>query len=205
MNVEHVWSTSDAESLILKMARVSSTNQDSSDTRLLKYLLNHKHYSPFEMAYMCVKIETSRAVAPQLLRHRSFTFQEFSQRYAEVEEFEVYPARRQDKQNKQNSIDDLSEEVKSWFVQQQDLQGQHSMWLYKKALELGVAKECARALLPLTAKTKLYMCGSLRSWIHYFDLRCDVATQLEHREIANKIKEVFVDQFPVIGEITNGN
>lgn len=199
-DVKLIWVTPDAEKHILYMARVSSNNQESSDTRLLKYLVNHKHWSPFEMVNMCVEINTSRAISAQILRHRSFSFQEFSQRYAETQEIVKYPARRQDHKNRQNSINDVSLITQQWFSEAQDYINNKSMAVYRLALEKGIAKECARFLLPMSSKTKLYMNGNIRSWIHYLSLRCDPATQLEHREIAYAIRDIFIKQFPIISE-----
>lgn len=192
-----------AEDLIVYCARVSSPqNQHAVETapRLLRYLVQHKHWSPFEMASMCVEIETSRAISPQILRHRSFTFQEFSQRYAQASEFETYEARRQDDKNRQNSLDDLPIEVRDWFRDAQADTHQTQLLKYERALELGIAKECARVLLPLGTRTRLYMSGTARSWIHYFEARTDPATQLEHREIANAAKAIFEKQFPFTSE-----
>lgn len=192
-----------AEAVISYVARVSNpANQANTETspKLLKYLIKHKHWSPFEMAHMTVEITTSRAIAAQILRHRSFSFQEFSQRYAEVTEFITYPARRQDVKNRQNSIDDLNDLNKEWFINRQHDTQAYCYQLYQEALDRGIAKEQARFLLPLSTQTTLYMCGSARSWIHYIDLRTDPATQLEHREIAEKCKSIFCKQFPSIAE-----
>jgi thymidylate synthase (FAD) len=154
------------------------------------------------MADMIVEIETSRAIAAQILRHRSFNFQEFSQRYAEVPEdaVEVYKARRQDNKNRQNSIDDMPDSTRKWFEKAQRKLWDKSRKYYNTALEAGIAKEQARFLLPLSTKTKLYMKGNIRSWIHYLDLRCGNGTQLEHKEIADAIKAVFCKQFPIIAK-----
>jgi len=148
------------------------------------------------MADMCVEIKTTRAIAQQILRHRSFNFQEFSQRYAKATEFVTYGARRQDLKNRQNSIDDLPAEVKQWFLDSQKKVQTEGLSLYEQALEKGIAKECARFLLPLNTKTTLYMKGSVRSWIHYIKVRADASTQKEHRDIAQKVKKIFVEQFP---------
>lgn len=194
-----------SEDLMSYCARVSSPqNQLNLDTapKLLKYCLDHGHYSVFEMSDMTVEIETSRAIAAQILRHRSFNFQEFSQRYAEVPDdaFEIYPARRQDTKNRQNSVDDMSQEDRDWFKKAQDQVIEASKYYYKEAIKRGIAKEQARFLLPLNTRTKLYMKGNIRSWIHYLDLRCANGTQLEHKEIADAIKAIFVQQFPVIAQ-----
>jgi len=145
-----------------------------------------------------VEIRTSRAIAPQILRHRSFSFQEFSQRYAEADTFVPSQARRQDLKNRQNSLDDLPEEAKEFFRSAQKEIWELSHSRYREALGRGIAKECARALLPLSTATTLYMNGTIRSWIHYIQLRSDVATQLEHREIANACKRIFIGQLPGI-------
>jgi thymidylate synthase (FAD) len=166
----------------------------------LAYCIRNHHWSIFEMANMVVEITTSRAIAQQILRHRSFSFQEFSQRYAAASDFYVYEARRQDTKNRQNSIDDLSQEDRLWFSTVQVDHGEAGFKLYQEALERGIAKECARFLLPLSTETKLYMNGTLRSWIHYLQLRTTPGTQLEHLEIAEEIKLVFAEQFPAIAE-----
>jgi thymidylate synthase (FAD) len=187
--------TPDAEKIMLYCARVSNPkNQNSENTKLIDYCIKHAHWSVFEMAHMTVEIETSRAIAAQILRHKSFSFQEFSLRYAEATEFEIYPARRQDDKNRQNSVDDLSVEDKAWFITAQETVNESAMSYYKEALSRGIAKEQARFLLPLSTKTKLYMTGSVRSWIHYLDLRCANGTQLEHKQIADGIKEIFISQ-----------
>lgn len=206
--VKLIWVTPNAESLTASIARVSNPkNQGNEATapKLLKYCIDNGHWSPFEMTHMCVEINTSRAIARQILRHRSFSFQEFSQRYSEVDdEMIVVQPRRQDNKNRQNSIDDISEKEKALLL---DLQ--REIWncandAYKTMLECGVAKECARALLPegLTP-SRMYMSGSVRSWIHYLKVRLDNSTQLEHRQVAEKIKEVFVSQFPIVSQAMN--
>lgn len=201
MNTKLISITPDAEKTIMYTARVSNpNNQTSTNPKLLEYCIKHGHWSIFEMANMCVEIETSRAIAAQILRHRSFSFQEFSQRYAEALGFEEYPARRQDQKNRQNSIDDMSEEDKQWFKDAQHQIRGVSWNLYLEALRRGVAKEQARFLLPLSTKTKLYMNGSIRSWLHYLDLRCANGTQLEHKEIADSIKAIFIKELPIIAE-----
>lgn len=201
VNLIHV--TPKAEKLIAYMARVSSPNQDNPDKeKLISYLLKHKHWSPFEMATMCLEIRTSRAISSQILRHRSFSFQEFSQRYSKVDpqEFEFYEARRQDVKNRQNSINDLSDEVNDWFLDAQEQVAALAHKLYYEAIDKEIAKECARFLLPLSTGTKLYMTGSVRSWIHYIELRTDKSTQAEHREIAERCKEIFVKELPIISK-----
>jgi len=192
-----------AQELIAYTARVSNpSNQMNMETapKLLNYLIKNKHWSPLEMVHMTLEISTSRAIAAQILRHRSFAFQEFSQRYAEAVDFNIYPARRQDTKNRQNSVDDLSEDTKEWFKEMQDYLGSQAMSIYKDALQKGVAKEQARMLLPLSTKTTLYMSGSARSWVHYIDLRSGNGTQLEHREIAEECKKIFCEQFPDVSK-----
>lgn len=201
MTTKLIWATPEAEKTVMYCARVSNPkNQDSNDSRLLNYCIKHGHWSIFEMAHMCVEIITSRAISAQILRHRSFSFQEFSQRYAEATEFKTYEARRQDLKNRQNSLDDLSPITKQYFEQAQFNIQQHCKKEYEKAISLGIAKECARMLLPMSTETKIYMVGSIRSWIHYFNLRCDEATQLEHRVIALSIRDIFSKEFPIIGQ-----
>lgn len=189
------------EGIIAYTARVSSGWQDNPDCeKLLTYCIKHQHWSPFEMVDMTVEIETSRAIAQQILRHRSFSFQEFSQRYAQATSFETYPARRQDTKNRQNSIDDMPVETYQWFNEAQaDIQ-KAAMNRYEEALKLGIAKEQARFLLPLSTTTKLYMKGSVRSWIHYLQLRSSNGTQKEHQDIALSIKETFKQHFPIISK-----
>lgn len=206
MTVKLVWATPNAEEMIVKMARVSAPrNQDNMDTapRLLRYLINNNHWSPYEMANMCVEIETTRAIAPQILRHRSFSFQEFSQRYADASELgsAVIPhLRRQDQKNRQNSIDDLDSDLISGYYRRISQLYEDAEHLYREMISNGVAKECARAVLPLSTQTRLYMNGTIRSWIHYLQLRTANGTQLEHQQIARDIQQIFCDQFPVIGE-----
>lgn len=203
-NIKLISVTPDAESIIMYCARVSNpANQDSGNPKLLKYCLDNGHVSIFEMADMTVEIETSRAISAQILRHKSFSFQEFSQRYAEVQSFEMYPARRQDLKNRQNSIDDLPESTKEWFDEVQKEVQEHSNNAYKHALWLGIAKEQARFLLPQSTTTKLYMKGNVRSWITYLNLRTGNGTQLEHQDIAREIQKLFIEQFPIIAESLN--
>lgn len=203
MKTRLIWSTPDAEKLVAYMARVSSpANQDSeSIAGLLKYCIRNHHWSIFEMCHMCVEVETSRDVSAQMIRHRSFSFQEFSQRYAESTTIEPTHPRRQDVKNRQNSIDDISEEDQVWFACKRNDIEKQTMSFYHEALGKGIAKECARRILPMSTGTRLYMTGSIRSWCTYFKLRCDVATQLEHREVANSIKEIFTEEFPIISSI----
>jgi thymidylate synthase (FAD) len=195
-----VWVTPDAERLIGKLARVSNpANEDNPNVeRLIKYLIKHKHWSPFEMASMCVEIQTTRAIGAQILRHRSFSFQEFSQRYAEVTEIEVPQLRRQDLNNRQNSIDDFPEELSEELQDMITLHNDKSNSLYKKLLAYGVAKECARNVLPLSTKTRMYMSGTIRSWLHYIDLRASHGTQVEHSQIAKQIGEILDTELPTI-------
>lgn len=199
MKVALISVTPDAEKIMMYCARVSNpANQSSTNTKLLDYCIKNNHWSVFEMGNMIVEIETSRAIAAQILRHRSFSFQEFSQRYAEANGTEVYPARRQDNKNRQNSIDDMDSFTKAWFQTTQEQLNARAMNAYQEALNMGIAKEQARFLLPLSTTTKLYMNGTVRSWLHYLDLRCANGTQYEHKEIADAIKKVFVEQFPNI-------
>ena len=200
-----IWATPEAERLIAYLARVSNPkNQDNETTapKLIRYLIKHKHWSPFEMADMCLEITTTRGIAAQILRHRSFTFQEFSQRYASVDQLSesipVPELRRQDTKNRQNSTGDLDPEVVSHYA---TLAGEHfdqAQSLYERMLDAGVAKECARFVLPIATPTRIYMHGSLRSWIHYIDLRSSNGTQAEHRDIALDCKRIFTEQFPDI-------
>ena len=205
-NVKLIWATPNAEQLIVKMARVSApANQDNMDTaqRLLNYLIKHKHWSPYEMANLCVEIETTRGISAQILRHRSFSFQEFSQRYADVGELgsSIVPhLRRQDGKNRQNSIDDLSSDVIAGYYRRIGHLFEDAEHLYREMVSAGVAKECARNVLPIATKTRMYMNGTIRSYIHYLQVRTHESTQLEHRQIAEQIKDIFCEQFPIIGE-----
>ena len=206
MNVNLVTVTPKAEETMGYVARVSNPkNQDNPKVAgLLGYCIKHGHWSVFEQAHMTVEIETTRGLAAQILRHRSFTYQEFSQRYADSSMLgEVIPLpelRRQDDKNRQNSIDDLD----PFVVQDFDLKMQRhfveGMKLYKDMLDAGVAKECARFVLPLATPTKLYMTGSVRSWIHYINLRSAHGTQKEHMEIAENCRTIFNEQFPIVAE-----
>ena len=196
--------TPKAEELISYMARVSNpSNQSNTETsaKLIRYLIKHKHFSPFEMVNMCVEINTTRSIAAQILRHRSFTFQEFSQRYAKVAAVSVMPElRRQDYTNRQNSIDDLSEEVLREADQVAAVALVESYKAYNQLLELGVAKECAREVLPLATPTRLYMNGTIRSWLHYCDLRTSNGTQKEHAQIAAQVQDILYSQIPNVCE-----
>jgi thymidylate synthase (FAD) len=192
-----------SEELMAYVARVSNpSNQMNTKTssKLLGYCIKNSHWSVFEHVNMTVEITTSRAIAAQILRHRSFVFQEFSQRYAEVTNFEKYEARRQDIKNRQNSIDDMDQDTKEWFQMAQQLVTEDARAMYEEALRRGVAKEQARFLLPLSTQTTLYMTGNIRNWIHYIELRSENGTQKEHADIALAIKEIFKQQFPAIAE-----
>ena len=192
--------TPNAEELISYMARVSNpANQTNTQTsaRLIKYLIDHKHWSPFEMVNMCVSIETTRSIAAQILRHRSFSFQEFSQRYAEVTlRPEIPELRRQDTKNRQNSIDDLDEDKKKFFDAKIGHLYSECYRVYQDLLEAGVAKECAREVLPMSSPTTLYMNGTVRSWIHYCQLRCANGTQKEHQMIARDAWKLLEEHLP---------
>ena len=206
MTVKLISITPDAEQTMAYIARVSNpANQDSENyAGLLRYCIKHNHWSVFEQAFMTLEIETNRGIAAQILRHRSFTYQEFSQRYADSsllsDRIPVPDLRRQDTKNRQNSIDDLPEDMKQDLWLKIDDHFQASMELYKELLDKGVAKECARFVLPLATPTRIYMSGSVRSWIHYINLRSANGTQKEHMDIANECKKVFVEQFPVVSE-----
>jgi thymidylate synthase (FAD) len=192
--------TPNAEELISYMARVSNpANQSNTETsqRLIRYLIEHQHWSPFEMVNMCVEINTTRSIAAQILRHRSFSFQEFSQRYAEVVEVAAPPQfRKQDTKNRQNSTDDLSLTLRYQYTEETIKLYNQCYNLYQRMLEDGVAKECAREVLPLSTPTRLYMNGTIRSWIHYCQLRCGNGTQLEHRIIASQVQDILYSQIP---------
>ena len=193
--------TPDAEKTMAYIARVSSPNQENPEfAKLLKYCLDHQHWSVFEHSHMTVEIETSRAISAQILRHRSFTFSEFSQRYAEATNYVTYEARRQDKKNRQNSIPDMNSDDEKWFWEAQQMVQANCDRLYRQALKRGIAKECSRTLLPLSTQTKIYMTGNIRSWIHYIQLRTNKDTQLEHRSIAEEIKQIFIRELPIVSE-----
>ena len=202
--------TADAEQLMAYVARVSNPKNQNNDkfAGLLKYCIKHGHWSVFEQAFMTIEINTTRGLAAQILRHRSFTFQEFSQRYANTNFLGAIPVpdlRRQDEKNRQNSIDDvpqkqvefLQKEIQAYFAEGLDL--------YNELIREGIAKECARFVLPLATPTRLYMTGTLRSWIHYIDLRSGHGTQKEHMEIAEKCRDIFKEQFPIISEALEWN
>ena len=211
MNVKLVSVTPEAEKLMGYVARVSNPkNQDNPKVSgLLGYCIKHGHWSVFEQAHMTLEIETTRGLAAQILRHRSFTYQEFSQRYADsslLEEKIPLPAlRRQDTKNRQNSIDDLDAKVVDKLNRQMITLFSSSQALYNQMIEEGVAKECARMVLPLCTPTKIYMTGSCRSWIHYINLRSAHGTQKEHMDIANGCKKVFIEQFPAVSEALEWN
>lgn len=202
MKAKLVWVTPEAENVIAYCARVSNpANQDNPNiSKLLKYCLDNSHYSIFEMAEMCVEIETSRAIAAQILRHSSLKKQEFSLRYSKAIGFEDIQLRRKDTKNRQNSIDDLSDEVKLEFEKRWDELLNDITKLYDWALKNDVANECARMVLPLTTTTRLYLKGNLRDWIFYLKVRTKEDVQLEHRELAKLIQDIFVEQFPIISD-----
>lgn len=200
--VELIWITPNAEQVIVDCARVSNpANQGKEGSKLLKYLVKHKHWSPFEMASMCVSIKTTRDISRQIIRHRSFSFQELSQRYMALDSSMFYDreCRLQDQDNRQNSVATDDPDVKALFMNLQDGVRRLSLESYKKALDNGIAKEQARALLPegMTG-SHLYMSGTIRSWLHYVDVRDGNGTQKEHIEIAKMIKEIMQDQIPFI-------
>jgi thymidylate synthase (FAD) len=206
MTVKIVSVTPDAEKHMAYCARVSNPNNQDNEkfSGLLKYCIKHQHWSIFEQAYMTVEIETTRAIAAQILRHRSFTFQEFSQRYADSSllgpKIPLPELRRQDTKNRQNSIDDLDAfDVQNMEIQMTTL-FDSAMALYQQMLERGVAKECARMVLPLCTPTKIYMTGSVRSWVHYIDLRTANGTQKEHMIVAEGVRDIFKEQFPAVSE-----
>ena len=201
-----VHSTPNGDELIAYMARVSNpTNQKNKDSsKLIKYLIKHKHWSPFEMVNMCVEINTTRSISAQILRHRSFSFQEFSQRYASVEELELPSPpelRLQDFKNRQNSIENPNLMHKEQLDQVIRAHYLTTYNLYRNMLATGIAKECAREVLPMGSPTRLYMNGTLRSWIHYVDLRTANGTQKEHRDIAEACKQLIKTQFPLTYEV----
>lgn len=199
-DVSLVWSTPDAEALLTHMARVSNKNAtNEASPKLINYLIKNGHWSPFEMVNACMEINTTRDIARQILRHRSFSFQEFSQRYAEVEWWQISESRLQDTKNRQNSLPSSDEDLNRWWREQQI-----DLWIraratYGEALERNIAKEVARKILPegLTM-SKMYMNGTLRSWMHYVDVRCHPSTQKEHREVAEKCKHILKENFPYV-------
>ena len=197
--------TPDAEKTMAYIARVSNpANQENDNySGLLKYCIKHNHWSVFEQSTMTVEIETTRAIAAQILRHRSFTYQEFSQRYADaklLETIELPELRRQDNKNRQNSIDDLDPMIVDKLNAQMNTLFSSAFSLYNQMLQEGVAKECARMVLPLCTPTRIYMTGSCRSWIHYINLRSANGTQKEHMLIAQAVKKIFIEQFPAVSD-----
>ena len=208
MNVKLVWVTPDAEEKVAYMARVSSPgNQDNKETapKLLRYLMKNKHWSPFEMVNVCMEIECTRDIGRQIIRHRSFSFQEFSQRYAEALDMTSSEVRLQDTKNRQNSLPTEDRELQRWWDDMQLSLIAQARGVYGAALNNGIAKEVARKILPegLTM-SRMYMNGTLRSWMHYVDIRCDEATQKEHRDIADKCKAILKTHFPSLYGETNG-
>lgn len=206
MNVKLISVTPDAEKMMGYVARVSNpSNQENPKVAgLLKYCVNHQHWSVFEQSFMTLEIETTRGLAAQILRHRSFTFQEFSQRYADssmlADTIPLFDLRRQDTKNRQNSIDDINPHTRQNFEIKIQKHFDDAMQLYQEMLAAGIAKECSRFVLPLAVPTRIYMSGSCRSWIHYIDLRSAHGTQKEHMDIAEACKKVFVEQFPTVAE-----
>ena len=206
MNVKLISVTPDAEKMMGYVARVSNpSNQENPKVAgLLKYCVKHQHWSVFEQSFMTLEIETTRGLAAQILRHRSFTFQEFSQRYADSSllstNIPLPELRRQDTKNRQNSIDDIDPFIQQKYEMLMQDHFRDAMALYQTMLDEGIAKECARFVLPLATPTRLYMSGSCRSWIHYIDLRSAHGTQKEHMDIAEACKKVFIEQFPTVAE-----
>ena len=205
MNVKLISVSPDAEQHMAYCARVSNPNNQENEkyAGLLRYCIKHQHWSIFEQAFMTLEINTTRGLAAQILRHRSFTYQEFSQRYADsnlLGNIDLPDLRRQDTKNRQNSIDNLEPEIVEKLNKQMTTLFESSFALYNQMLELGVAKECARFVLPLATPTRLYMSGSVRSWIHYIELRSGHGTQKEHMDIANACKSIFTEQFPTVAE-----
>ena len=202
--IKLVSATPDAEQHMAYVARVSNPNNQDSDkfAGLLKYCIKHGHWSVFEQAFMTVEINTTRGLAAQILRHRSFTYQEFSQRYADSsllgDSIPLPELRRQDDKNRQNSIDDVDQFVKQDFELKMQRHFVDGMKLYKEMLDAGIAKECARFVLPLATPTRLYMTGSVRSWVHYIDLRSAHGTQKEHMAVAEGVRSIFSEQFPTV-------
>lgn len=209
-NAKLVSLTPDAEKLISYCARVSNPNNQENDNyeRLIQYCINHKHWSIFEQAFMTLEINTTRGLAAQILRHRSFTFQEFSQRYADTtalsENIPLFELRRQDQKNRQNSINDISDEIKSKWNTKIREHFAKAKAIYDGMISDGIAKECARFVLPLSTPTRLYMSGTLRSWITYISLREKNGTQKEHIQIAKSCKNIFCEQFPIISQSLGG-
>ena len=211
MNVTLVSVTPDAEKTMGYVARVSNPkNQDNPKVAgLLGYCIKHGHWSVFEQAHMTLEINTTRGLAAQILRHRSFTYQEFSQRYADSsllgDTIPLPELRKQDLKNRQNSTDDMDDKKVKWYNYRMQKHFKEGMKLYQNMLKDGVAKECARFVLPLATPTRLFMTGSVRSWIHYLELRSGHGTQKEHMDIANACKDVFRAQFPIVSEALGWN
>jgi len=202
MEVKLIWITPDAEKLLAYIARVSNpANQDNPNiAKLLRYCMDEGHWSVFDMANVCIEVTTSRAITAQIARHWSMKLQEFSQRYAEVMTFEPAEARRQDVKDRQNSIDDLPDDVKAWWDAAYDEACTAAGNLYRDAIGKGIAKECARMVLPMSSTSKIYMNGTIRSWIHYLALRTDRHTQKEHREVAEAIRKTLIPLLPIVAE-----
>ena len=206
MSVKLISVTPDAEKMMAYVARVSNPNNQENPNyaKLLGYCIKHNHWSVFEQAFMTLEIETTRGLAAQVLRHRSFTYQEFSQRYADssllADQVPMFDLRRQDTKNRQNSIDDIDDYVKQEFEIKIRRHFDEAMVLYQSMLDSGIAKECARFVLPLATPTRMYMSRSVRSWIHYITLRSANGTQKEHMDIAEACKKIFVEQFPTCAE-----
>jgi thymidylate synthase (FAD) len=210
MTVNLISVTPDAEKNIAYCARVSNPNNQNNESyaRLLKYCIDHNHWSIFEQAFLTLEINTTRGIAAQILRHRSFTFQEFSQRYADAsflaEAIPVFELRRQDDKNRQNSIDNIPDEMRNKYNVLIREHFAKAKGIYDQMLQDGIAKECARFILPLATPTRLYMSGSVRSWLTYIALREKNGTQKEHIDIAKECKKIFCEQFPVVGEALGG-
>ena len=206
MSVKLISVTPDAEKMMAYVARVSNPNNQENPNyaKLLGYCIKHNHWSVFEQSFMTLELETTRGVAAQVLRHRSFTYQEFSQRYADssmlADQVPMFDLRRQDTKNRQNSIDDVDPFVKQEFEIKVRRHFDEAMVLYQSMLDSGIAKECARFVLPLATPTRIYMSGSCRSWIHYINLRTANGTQKEHMDLAEGCKKIFIEQFPTCAE-----
>ena len=211
MNVSLISVSPDAEKHMAYCARVSNPNNQENENYagLLRYCIKHQHWSIFEQAFMTLEINTTRGLAAQILRHRSFTFQEFSQRYADTNLLDATiplpDLRRQDTKNRQNSIDDIPEKQTKFLQERIRQYFNEGMDLYNELLREGIAKECARFVLPLATPTRIYMSGSVRSWVHYIDLRSGHGTQKEHMDIANACKSIFTEQFPTVAEALEWN
>ena len=204
-----IWATPNLESVIAYCARVSNpANQHNDETapKLLRYCMKHKHWSVFEMGNICIEIETTRDIARQILRHRSFSFQEFSQRYAVVGDHDISAARMQDYKNRQNSIPTEDREIQRWWEEQQQQTWKKAKAVYEHALNIGIAKEVARKVLPEgMTMSRMYVNGTVRSWLHYIDVRCDEATQKEHREVAQQCKTIVSSLLPSLFPMPDGS